>query len=182
MPGGVGTGSDGTCFSGGSGSGGSYYPDPALASTNNAGTRGGAGSAGTTVGLGPSQSPPYADGAGNPNGGATPGDPPDPQYDGTGGVLIVFVEGNINVVGGAKHFKANGAPGRQMTVPGAGPAGVYPFGGGTGGGIVIVINKDAATLTSNMEALGGIVAANGPSANFQSGGNGQAVAYTFGEL
>ena len=179
---GIGTGSAGTCFSGGSGSGGTYYPVQATTSTANAGTRGGAGSDSALLGVLPAGTQSAA-GAGNPNGSALYG--PNNLYDGTGGVLIVFVEGTITTVGGGStpHFTANGTQGRQMTQGGMGPTpSIYPFGGGTGGGIVILVNNGAGSLSGNLQALGGIIANNGPSANFQSGGNGSAVAYTFAEL
>lgn len=186
MPGGgggagVGAGSAGTCFSGGSGSGGTFNPVQATTSTANAGTRGGAGSDSALLGVLPVgvQS---AAGAGNPNGSVAYG--ADPLYDGTGGVLIVFVEGTINTAGSSvKHFTANGTQGRQMTQGGMGPdPTIFPFGGGTGGGIVIVVNQNAASLSNNIEALGGIITANGPSANFQSGGNGSALRIPFDSL
>jgi hypothetical protein len=178
---GVGAGSAGTCFSGGSGSGGTYY---ALSTTftNDAGTRGGAGSEGAIVGVTPTP-PQSVAGAGNPNGNTDPSIADDPQYNGTGGVLIVFVEGTISTAGASvKHFKANGTYGRQMIQQGQAGTGIFPFGGGTGGGIVIVVNNDPTSISNNMEALGGIVAANGPSPNFQSGGNGATVRTSFGNL
>lgn len=180
---GVGAGSAGTCFSGGSGSGGTFYPVAGSTSTNDAGTRGGAGSDGSILGPTPA-TPQSSAGAGNPNGNTNPSIPDDAQFNGTGGVLIVFVEGTITTASSsAKHFKANGVQGRQMEQGGMGPnPNIYPFGGGTGGGIVIVVNNGASGLGDNIEALGGIVANFAPSANYQTGGNGSAVAYTFSEL
>jgi hypothetical protein len=179
---GIGTGSAGTCFSGGSGSGGTYYPDPATTVTADAGGRGGAGSDSVLIGMLPGDA--TAAGAGNPNGNTNPSIPDDPQYNGTGGVLIIFVEGTITTADSTrKHFKANGTQGRQLFQGGMGPdSSIYPFGGGTGGGIVIVVNGGAAGLTDNIEAKGGIVTTNGPTASFRSGGDGAAVAYTFSEL
>jgi hypothetical protein len=177
---GIGTGSAGTCFSGGSGSGGTFYP-AINSETANAQGRGGAGTESVILGLAPPGD--SAAGAGNPNGNTNPSIPDDPQYNGTGGVLIVFVEGTITTAGSTvKHFRANGVQGRQMTVPGSAGTGIYPFGGGTGGGIVILVNGGATGLTDNIEAAGGIVANNGPSPSFRSGGEGVAVAYTFGQL
>lgn len=179
---GIGTGSAGTCFSGGSGSGGTYTPNPATTVTADAGGRGGAGSESVLVGMLPADA--SAAGAGNPNGNTNIAIPDDPQFNGTGGVLIIFVEGTITTTGSTdKHFRANGVQGRQMLQGGMGPdSSIYPFGGGTGGGIVILINGNAAGLTDNIEAKGGIVTANGPTASFRSGGNGSAVAYTFSAL
>ena len=189
MPGGgggpgTGAGSAGTCFSGGSGSGGTFYPVQATTNTADAGTRGGAGSESALLGPVP-VTPQSAAGAGNPNGNTNVAIPDDAQYNGTGGVLIVFVEGTITTAGSSvKHFSANGTYGRQMEEAGMNSS-TYPFGGGTGGGIVILVNSQAVDLSGNVQALGGIVAANGPVAtptNFRSGGNGSAVTYTFGQL
>ena len=179
---GVGAGSAGTCFSGGSGSGGTYFPVSGSTVTPDAGTRGGAGSEGAILGVTPTP-PQSVAGAGNPNGNTDPSIGDDPQYNGTGGVLIVFVEGTITTAGSDKHFAANGVQGRQMIQGGMGPnPAIFPFGGGTGGGIVILVNGDALSFRSNMQTLGGIVVNNGPSANFQSGGNGVSATYTFDEL
>ena len=190
MPGGggpgTGAGSAGTCFSGGSGSGGTYYPVEATTYTLDAGSRGGAGSDSAILGAVP-EPPQSAAGAGNPNGNTNPSVPTPlfNLYDGTGGVLIVFVEGTITTAGpSVKHFSANGTFGRQMETAGMNGT-TYPFGGGTGGGIVILVNNSAVDLSGNVQALGGIVSANGPAAtptNYRSGGNGAAVTYTFGQL
>ena len=177
---GIGTGSAGTCFSGGSGSGGTFYP-AVNSETAPAQGRGGAGSESILLGAVPPGD--SAAGAGNPNGNTNPSIPDLPEFNGTGGVLIVFVEGTITTAGSTeKHFRANGVQGRQMTVQGSAGTGIYPFGGGTGGGIVILVNGGATGLTDNVEAVGGIVTANGPTASYRSGGTGSAVAYSFSEL
>lgn len=134
----VGTGSAGTCFSGGSGSGSTYVSQ--VRSSENAGSNGGTGSAGANpdaqIGSG---------GAGNPGGlgywiGASP-----PSYlyptingeSGTGGVLIVIVEGTLSSsVGGATRFTANGSNGGTL-------GGVS--GGGSGGGSVNIFYKTLGT-------------------------------------
>lgn len=180
--GGVGAGANGTCFSGGSGSGGTYSSIVDETGTLNAAGRGGAGSD-SAFGAVP-LIPESAAGAGNPDGNTDMAVGPDPFAEGTGGSLILFVEGTITTAGSTvKHFSANGTRGRQMTILGQNvPPSVYPFGGGTGGGIVILVNNDALGLAENVEANGGVVASGGPSPNFQSGGNGAAVTYTFAEL
>ena len=178
----IGSGSAGTCFSGGAGSGGTFsVPGPGSSGTDNAGINGGFG----TVGINysdPGQNR-VISGAGNPGGVG------DGTADGTGGVLILFVEGTITKEGGTpsttKYFTANGREGRQSDNFSGYDGGCKPFGGGTGGGIVIVVNNGASSLTNNVQAAGGIISANGPitqRTDFQSGGNGAAVAYTFGEL
>ena len=131
----VGAGSAGTCFSGGSGTG-SVYTTGASVSTSNAGTNGGAGSAGvqTAVQIG-------SGGAGNPGGlgyyiGSADPSKLYPAIDGgsgTGGVLIVIVEGTLaaNALG-TTRFTANGVAGGTL-------GGVS--GGGSGGGSVNVFYK-----------------------------------------
>jgi hypothetical protein len=182
MSGSIGTGSAGTCFSGGAGSGGTYgIQDPLISGTNDAGINGGFGTDGVAYSGVDVQS---MTGAGNPTGDGRE----DADHAGTGGVLILFVEGTITKEGGTpsttKYFTANGVEGAQCFTNSVNDPGCRPFGGGSGGGIVIVVNSDAANLTNNVQAVGGIVAAYGPAGatNYQSGGNGAAVAYTFGEL
>ena len=171
-------GSRGTCFSGGSGSGGTYGPTLGTI-VGPGGANGGKGSDSIFGPLAPTGE--SAAGAGNPNGSVELG--PDSTYDGTGGVLIVFVEGTITTSSSStKHFTANGVAGRQTATPSPNYSPTQPFGGGTGGGIIILVNANAASLTNNMEAKGGVVVSAGPSPNFQSGGNGATVAYTFGAL
>lgn len=189
---GTGTGAAGTCFSGGSGSGGTYYPpNPTTNSTTtaNAIPNGGAGTD-SVLAIGPYSTGSTAAGAGNPAGYTPPAQDFGPS-NGTGGVLIVFVEGNINKPPSSdtvKFFTANGCPGRQMTVGGMTSV-VYPFGGGSGGGIVLVINSAAATLVDNVQAAGGIVEMHNPNdlpggtpGAWRSGGDGAAVCATFAQL
>jgi hypothetical protein len=175
----IGRGTAGTCFTGGTGSGGTLG-GPITSGTDNAGPNGGIGTIGVDF-TNPSQSR-LLSGAGNPGGIG------DGTADGTGGVLIIFVEGTITKEGPspstAKYFTADGVEGKQTQSFSTNDPACQPFGGGTGGGIVIVVNNDAASLTNNVQAAGGIIRANGPGGvdNFQSGGNGAAVAYTFSQL
>jgi hypothetical protein len=144
----VGTGSDGTCFSGGSGSG-SVYTNGSSQSSANGDTNGGAGSDGAQpdvqIGSG---------GAGNPGGlgywiGASP-----PSYlyptinggDGTGGVLIVIVEGTLSANAAATRFTANGVAGGTL-------GGVS--GGASGGGSVTVFYKILGTAPGITASSGG---------------------------
>jgi hypothetical protein len=177
----VGSGSAGTCFSGGAGSGGTFgVPDQGSPGTDSAGINGGFGTIGNNYTT-PSQNRALA-GAGNP-GGTTDG-----TADGTGGVLILFVEGTITKEGGTpsttKYFTANGREGKQVATFSTRDLACKPFGGGSGGGIVIVVNNGASSLTNNVQAAGGIISADGPAGatNFRSGGNGAAVAYTFSQV
>ncbi len=144
----VGAGSAGTCFSGGSGTG-SVYTSGAGTSSAAAGTNGGAVGAGvqTDVQIG-------SGGAGNPGGqGYYIGSAaPDKSYsaisgsDGTGGVLIVIVEGTLAAnAGAATRFTANGQAGGTL-------GGVS--GGGSGGGSVNVFYKTLG-LSPGITASGG---------------------------
>ena len=188
MPG-IGSGSRGTCFSGGAGSGGTFSP-LGTTQTSNAGTRGGAGSLGFSASGGLIPIGGYQlGGAGNPTAynnvtdlsGVAPN-----ENQGTGGVLLLFVEGSIiepeSVPPNTRYFTANGAPGLQATS--AGNYIAYPFGGGSGGGVVVVVNGNAANFTSKVQANGGIVATNGPggASDYRSGGDGAAVCYTFEQI
>jgi hypothetical protein len=185
MSGYIGAGSAGTCFSGGAGSGGTYgIQDPVTSGTADAGINGGFGTDGVDYSGLDVQS---MTGAGNP----TADSREDPDHAGTGGVLIIFVEGTITrevIEGGdpstTKYFTANGVEGAQCFTNSTYDTSCLPFGGGTGGGIVIVVNNNASNLLGNVEANGGIIERDGPggAGNFQSGGNGAAVAYTFSEL
>ncbi len=178
---GVGAGSAGTSFSGGSGSGGTYYPIENTTGTDNAEANGGAGSDSVLLGVVPAGN--SAAGAGNPNGSVSLG--PSSTYDGTGGVLIIFVEGTITTQGASvKHFTADGVAGRQMTQSGMAGTAVYPFGGGTGGGIVILVNKNATSLVNNVSAYGGVVVNNSPNdpEPYRSAGNGSAICIEFNQL
>lgn len=181
----IGSGSAGTCFSGGAGSGGTGIVSNFSITTENAGINGGKGTAGFLNGLFSAYD--SAGGAGNPggdlsgaiidlSGGAVIGN-------GTGGVLIVFVEGTITTAGSTvKHFTANGIQGSQTTSASGSYPSIWPFGGGSGGGIVIVVNNDAVSLGDNVQANGGIVVNNGPSGNYHSGGDGATYCVTFGNL
>jgi hypothetical protein len=176
----IGAGSAGTCFSGGAGSGGTFgVITEGTSGTDSAGIRGGFGTAGVNY-TNPALSRNLA-GAGNPGGFGT-------LFDGTGGVLIIFVEGTITKEGATpsttKYFTANGVDGAQSGVLSDADILCKPFGGGSGGGIVILVNNDVENLAGNVQARGGIVERDGPagSANFQSAGNGAAVVYTFSQV
>ena len=145
----VGAGSAGTCFSGGSGTG-AVYTGGAGTSTSNAGSNGGAGSAGvqTDVQIG-------SGGAGNPGGlgyyvGSAAPDKSYPSIDGgsgTGGVLIVIVEGTLaSSVGSATRFTADGLAGGTL-------GGVS--GGGSGGGSLNIFYKILGTVPGMTATAGG---------------------------
>ena len=136
----AGLGAAGTSFSGGSGGGGSSP----YSNGGNATTFGGAG--------GPS---PSAGGAGNPNGagGTAVGE-------GTGGLLILIVRGNLKI-GPNGSIAANGIAGNT------GSGG----GGGSGGGILYVYYGGTLTNNGTTTASGG---AGGTPAGGRDGGAGGA--------
>ena len=162
----MGSGAAGTCFSGGAGGGGSA--DPADSTTSgSAGANGGAGGTdinGTLIDEG-------AAGAGNPNGGGARYS----AFDGTGGTLIVIVQGTISTNTSGSLFTANGTRGPFFSVD-VNYYSTPPFGGGSGGGIVIVAAQNGTSFTSNVSAAGGGSQV-GPTA-----GNGAAVAYNLSAL
>lgn len=139
-----GAGGDGTCFSGGVGSGGTIINQ---SDASDIGGPGGDGSSGYNTG----------GGAGNPggtgyNGGSNGGA-------GSGGILILIVGGNLTI-GASGVISANGV---------AGGAGTYG-GGGSGGGSIIALY--AGTL-SNSGSLTATAGAGGSSA-YRAGGAGGA--------
>jgi hypothetical protein len=128
----TGAGSAGTSFSGGSGGGGTVAP---VAGGNSIPFGGAGGSA-------PAPTPARGGGAGNPAGlGGT-----DTVGEGTGGLLILIVRGNLKI-GPNGSIAANGVSGNT---------GASAGGGGSGGGILYVYY--GGTLTNN-----GTVTSNGGS-------------------
>lgn len=133
-----GSGSSGTCFSGGSGGGAAYSSGTA----GNGGANGGAGGQGV-----PTNSNIITGGTGNPGGNAGTAQA---GGNGTGGTLIVIVEGSIT---GTGSIIANGIASNR--IGGGAP------GGASGGGSLTVMSKPLSSIT--VSATGG---------NGQSGGNG----------
>ena len=156
----IGAGSAGTCFSGGTGSGGTANPTVGT-TTGNGEENGGQGGASNGVGFGN-----YMAGAGNPNG----DDGTITEANGTGGTLIVIVEGSITLPDSlATYFTADGVSGLSQRFPVN--YGTAPYGGGSGGGIVLVVAQNGASLnTTNVTARGGTAASKA-----KSGGDGAAV-------
>jgi hypothetical protein len=139
-----GNGSTGTCFSGGSGGGGQIQQNTAAGDAEGNGGKGGDAIGGASGG-----------GSGNP-GGASGGTNGATGNSGTGGTLVVIVEGTLSGTG---------------TIVAGGVAGIRPggsvAGGASGGGSVTVLYKtDSSSITP---------AATGGSGNFSgNGGNGTA--------
>lgn len=132
----MGSGAEGTSYSGGAGSGGIYvlgFPNT-TASTCNASPNGGAGSDGASFLLDGG-----GGGAGNPSGrNGSPGGPiGEPTTSGTGGTLIVIVEGAIR---GDGLFSSYGVNGNTNNNDGGAP------GGGSGGGSITVLYGSLTTI------------------------------------
>ena len=138
-----GTGAAGTSFSGGSGGGGAGGPSSG-ATGFSFGSTGGSGGAAPAGGGG---------GAGNPGGAG-----PVTGGNGTGGLLILIVRGNLRI-GPNGSISAGGVAGGAGLAPFASNAG----GGGSGGGVLYIYY--GGTLTNN-----GTVNANGGSGGSSSGG------------
>jgi hypothetical protein len=121
-----GSGSAGTCFSGGSGGGGQRALTPASTS---GGANGGAGGAGGGSGGG-------GGGAGNPGGTSTGGH--SNAESGTGGTLIVICQGIVD----------GGSGGTLSTRGSAGTAAGGVAGGGSGGGSLTLLYGNLSALTN----------------------------------
>ena len=134
-----GNGAAGTIFSGGPGGGGAGD-----ASTANPGVaNGGAGGAATQFGS--------TGGAGNPAGAGAGGTPVTaPASDGTGGLLIIIVQGNVTV-------DANGSIQSKGSSGGTAGAGNYKeSGGSSGGGSVVILHGGTLSNSGEISAAGGI--------------------------
>lgn len=151
-----GAGSYGSCFGGGSGGGGARgagYVGGTAAPWGGAGGFGYDLSNGRSVG-----------GAGNPGGASSGSNPAAPN--GTGGLLILIVKGNLNI-GPAGSIQARGVNGASWTT--ATPEG---GGGGSGGGNILVLYGGTYTNTGGtLSAAGGL---GSQPMNTANGGNGGA--------
>lgn len=148
---GTGTGAAGTCFSGGPGGG---------ANTNSTGI-GNAVANGGAGGHGYSGGNCAGGGAGNPGGTV---DNPGSSYagqDGTGGLLILIVKGNLTVASGAV-ISSNGKNGGDSCHSG---------GAGSGGGSILILHGGTLTNAGTIQANGG---AGGSGAAMHPGGAGGA--------
>lgn len=145
----AGAGADGTSFSGGPGGGSARGGYPAYA--QDGGPRGGPG--GDSAGASSSA------GSGNPGGvGVTKN-----GLDGTGGILILVVQGNVTI-GSNGIIRANGTEG-------GGEAGAMVGGGGTGGGSITLCHAGTYTNNGTLQANGGPIG-NGTNRNGGAGGAG----------
>jgi len=123
-----GAGAAGTCFSGGSAGGGTNNGAVSAGTVN-----GGAGGNGTTNGGG---------GAGNPGGTNT-----NSGENGTGGLIILIVGGNLTI-GGSASILAKGKLGGAS----------YAGGGSSGGGNILILYKGDLVNSGTISADGGATA------------------------
>jgi hypothetical protein len=151
-----GNGGAATCFSGGAGSGGASGGGSGAGSSF-----GGAGSNANAANL-------YSaggGGAGNPGGsGDGNGTGAGPSGGtGTGGLLIIIVGGNV-IIGSGSALSANGTQGGQGGTGGS----VVRSGGGSGGGLVVLLYRGSYSTSGSITANGGV---SNP-ANFPGGAGG----------
>ena len=141
-----GAGSNGTSFSGGAGGGGATNTGGASAGGANGGAGGRAGDR-------------AGGGAGNP-GGAYNGS------SGTGGLIILFVSGNLTISGGIQSHGSSGGTGINQNGGG---------GGGSGGGAIHIFHSGLITgpeLVTATGGTGGSLTIPGNSTNGSAGGKG----------
>ena len=153
----MGSGADGTSYSGGAGSGGIYSFGLAntTGSTCNASPNGGAGSDGVILSPGATA----GGGAGNPSGrDRFPGGTGEPTTSGTGGTLIVIVEGAIR---GDGLFSSRGVDGNNST-------GTVPGGGSGGGSVTVLYGTLATTLLFSISGGTALAPYRGGDGSFRS--------------
>ena len=149
-----GNGGTSTSFSGGSGGGGSFAAGDVGGVGRNFGGAGGA--AGYNYGGG---------GAGNPGGG--PSSAGTVGQDGTGGLLILIVRGNLKI-GPNGSIVTNGSNG--------GTGGGYAAGGGSGGGVLYIYYGGTLTNNGTITSNGGAGGTSSPSdLNGGAGGAGTVI-------
>jgi hypothetical protein len=144
-----GSGAPGSSFSGGPGGGGIYVVGTYSGASGGNGTlNGGSGGNGVTSGLSASTAAGAGGGAGNPGG--IGGAYTNPSFldgsDGTGGILIVIVDGTIT--GSGTIEARGGAGGTYNSILGV------SGGGGSGGGIVVLMAKTNSSSVT-LDASGG---------------------------
>lgn len=143
------SGASGTCYSGGSGSGAPSSGNGAA--PHEPGSQfGGPGGRGNDSGFDQNLGGGGGGGAGNPGGigGTGPRGNGQPGGDGTGGLLILIVRGNLTI-GTTGVVSANGASGGAATYDGAGS------GGGSGGGRILMLHAGSLSNTGSVQANGG---------------------------
>lgn len=154
---GGGDGAPGNCWAGGGGGGGASAGGNGQAGSNASGTAGGNGGSGPEsgrVGGGGGAGAPAGTGGPDPDGDGNDGET------GVGGLLCLFVGGNLTV-GPAGVISSNGAGGGDASPPGGGSnAG---SGGGSGGGRIIIVHAGTYTNNGSVVCTGGNHGIGGPS-------------------
>ena len=143
----IGGGATGTAFSGGPGGGGGYASSGGMTTATDGTAYGGAG------GNGGGTAPVYgvkAGGAGNP-GGTSAGGASMNGLDGTGGLLILMVGGDLTI-GASGSIEAGGAVGGDSLPGGHGGLG---GGGGSGGGKLLTLYAGTLSNSGSIAAAGG---------------------------
>jgi len=170
-------GGHGSSFSGGSGAGGGASDSPSIGFASTAvfthatagSDSGGAGGAGA-YDTGSGYAAQGGGGAGNP-GGTVKYSSGKVGSNGTGGLMILFVRGNI-IIGSSGSIQSNGSAGGcgHQTI-----GGTYPFsqgGGGSGGGAIHLFHKGTINTTSKITTTGGLGGVYTGSVSGGNGGNG----------
>lgn len=162
---GGGNGGNGNCWGGGGGGGGASaggFGQAGTAASGTAGGSGGSGPEGGRVGGG--------GGAGAPPGGGGPDGDGDGENGGAGvgGLLCLFVGGNLTV-GPAGVISSHGSAGGNAAPPGGG--GNAGGGGGSGGGRIIIVHAGTYTNNGTVACNGGAGGGGGPSPGTATGDN-----------
>ena len=142
----IGAGAAGSVFSGGPGGGGSYASSGGMTVAGDGVAYGGAGGQGGGTAVYNIMS----GGAGNP-GGASPTQ--DARMDGTGGLLILIVGGNLTI-GGSGSIQANGVNG-GTGIANPAPHTSYGGGGGSGGGKLLTLHGGTLSNSGTITSTGG---------------------------
>ena len=144
-------GGNGTSFSGGSGAGGSV-DSSSYGATYTLGTKGSAnGGPGGNGGYAGGYAAAKGGGGGAGNPGGICQDPTRPGSTGTGGLMILFVQGNI-ILGETGSIQANGTDGGAGRSDGGYIS--YP-GAGSGGGAIHIFHNGLINDPSKIVAIGG---------------------------
>lgn len=147
-----GTGGNSTCFSGGSGGGGAAGGGAASSGHrgNDANNYGGVGGTGGNH-IESSSRPKGTGGAGNPGGadGSVGTDGNNDAGDGTGGLIILVVGGDLTI-GSSGKILANGTRGGDSSATGDNSS----MGGGSGGGHIVIICKGTVTANGSTISAG----------------------------
>ena len=165
---GGGNGGAGSCWAGGGGGGGAAAGGSGTSGQAGSGAQGGAGGVGpegSRVGGGGGAGAPAGAGGPDPDGDGNPGST------GVGGLLCLFVGGNLTV-GPAGVISSNGSAGGDAGPPGAG--GNAGGGGGSGGGRIILVHAGTYTNNGSVVCTGGAYAYGGPSPGTSPGGGSSA--------